>query len=273
VLLPLALLRRRIRLGEVRCEGQHQREAVRGGGDGLAERRIHHDDAARRGGRDIDIVDADAGAADHLEDLRTLENLRRDLGGGADGQAIEAVDGGGQAILVLAQVRLKIHLDAAIPEDLHGGGRERIGDEDSGRHCERPILSGPRRTGRAFGRRAPARPRALSVAVTPPLAGCPWCWRRPNPATALAPRRRRIPPSRRTRCAGPAAHRDSSRCRRRRLPFPAPMPWPWRRRPARRLTTRSPPDPRSGDTPTCSTGSPDRSPGKPPTASAPPNRQ
>ena len=39
---------------------------VLGGGDGVAERRVHDDDAL--GGRrlDVDVVDADAGAADHL---------------------------------------------------------------------------------------------------------------------------------------------------------------------------------------------------------------
>ena len=45
--------------------------------------------------------------------------------------------------------------------------------------------------------------------------------RRPSRATGRAPRYRRCRPSRRTRCAGPAGHRDSRRCHRRRLPFRA----------------------------------------------------
>ena len=42
--------------------------------------------------------------------------------------------------------------------------------------------------------------------------------RRPSRARAAAPRHRWSRPSRRTRCAGPAARRDSRRCRRRRPP-------------------------------------------------------
>ncbi len=38
----------------------------------------------------------------------------------------------GKLVLVLAEVGLEIDLDAAILEDLHGGGREGIGDENLG---------------------------------------------------------------------------------------------------------------------------------------------
>ena len=38
-------------------------------------------------------------------------------------------------LLVLAERGLEIDLDAAIPEDLHGGGREGVGDENAGSHC------------------------------------------------------------------------------------------------------------------------------------------
>ena len=37
------------------------------GGDRIAERRVHHDDAALGGGRHVDIVDADAGPADDAQ--------------------------------------------------------------------------------------------------------------------------------------------------------------------------------------------------------------
>ena len=75
-------------------------------------------------GRDVDIVDADAGAADHLQLLRLLEDLRRHLGGRADGEAVVVADDLGELVLVLAEVGLEVDLDAAILEDLHGGGRE-----------------------------------------------------------------------------------------------------------------------------------------------------
>ena len=54
----------------------------------------------------------------------------RHLGGRADGEAVEIADQLGELVLVLAELRLEIDLDAAILEDLHRGGRERVGDEN-----------------------------------------------------------------------------------------------------------------------------------------------
>ena len=56
----------------------------------------------------------------------------RHLGGRADGEAVVVADDLGELVLVLAEVGLEIDLDAAILEDLHGGGRQRIGDENFG---------------------------------------------------------------------------------------------------------------------------------------------
>ena len=91
---------------------------VLGGGDRIAERRVHHDDAARRGRRDVDVVDADAGAADDLQAFRLFQHLRGDLGRGADCEPVEAVDRLGKLVLVLAEIGLEVDLDAAILEDL-----------------------------------------------------------------------------------------------------------------------------------------------------------
>ena len=194
VLLPLAGLGGDIGLRDLARQRQHQRDRMLGGRDRIAERRVHHDDALGGRRRNVDIVDADAGAADHLEVLRLLEDLGRDLGGGADGETVEVADELGELVLVGAELGLEVDLDAAILEDLHGGGRERIGDENFGGHAS----------------------------VTPPSAAQPLCsWRRPSRATASAPRHRRARRSRRTRCASPAARRDRRRCRRRRPPSPA----------------------------------------------------
>ena len=38
----------------------------------------------------------------------------------------------GELVLVGAELRLEVDLDAAILEDLHGGGRQRVGDENFG---------------------------------------------------------------------------------------------------------------------------------------------
>jgi hypothetical protein len=50
-----------------RAEREHHGDGVLGRGDRVAEGRVHHDHAPRRRGFDIDVVDADAGAADDLE--------------------------------------------------------------------------------------------------------------------------------------------------------------------------------------------------------------
>ena len=105
----------------------------------------------RGGGRDVDVVDADAGAADHLEGLGAREDLRRDLGGRADGEAVVVADDRGELVLVLAELGLEIDLDAAILEDLDGGGRKVVGDEHagSGHWCILQDASSGRRERRA----------------------------------------------------------------------------------------------------------------------------
>ena len=45
-------------------ESEHHGDSVFGGGDGVAERRIHNDDAASRSAVDVDNIDADPGAVD-----------------------------------------------------------------------------------------------------------------------------------------------------------------------------------------------------------------
>src|SRR5262245_28589101 len=128
-----------------------------GGGDRVAERRVHYNDALGGGRRDVDIVDPDAGAPDHLEAFGALENLRRDLGGGADGEPVEAIDGRRELLLVLAEIGLEVDLKAAILEDLHGRRRQRIGNQNSGRHViySPSSCAGLTRASRLARRRAP----------------------------------------------------------------------------------------------------------------------
>ena len=139
VLLPLAGLCRGIGLRDLARQREHHRDRMLGGGDGIAEGRVHDDDALRRGGGNLDIVDADAGAADHLQVRGLFEDLGRHLGGGADGKAVIIADDGGELILVLAEVGLEIDLDAAILEDLHGGGGQGIGNENAGSGHGAPL--------------------------------------------------------------------------------------------------------------------------------------
>ena len=132
VLLPLAGLGRGVGLRNFARQRQHQRDGVLGGRDRIAERRVHHDDALGGGGGNFDIVDADAGAADHLQPRRLLDDLGGRLGRRADGEPVIVADDLGELVLVLAEIGLEVDLDAAILEDLHGGGRERVGNENFG---------------------------------------------------------------------------------------------------------------------------------------------
>ena len=123
VLFPFAGLGRQIGLGNLAGEREHQCDRMFGGGDRIAKRRIHHDDAFRGGGGNVDIVDADSRAADHFQPLRALEKFGGDLRRRTNGKAIETADDAGELVLVLAEARLKIGLDAALLEDGDGGGR------------------------------------------------------------------------------------------------------------------------------------------------------
>ncbi len=139
------------------------------------------------------------------------------------GEAVVVADDLDQ--LVLGKAGLHVGVDAARPEDVDGGGRELVGDENAGGHGSwSPLDQGRRRGGT---RRSSARSgqRAVRRRV----------WRRPSRARASGPPdRRRLDGRRRTRCASPAARRDSRRCRARRLPSPAGRRASWRTRPGPR---------------------------------------
>ncbi len=77
VLFPFAGLGRDIGLGNLPGEREHHSDRMFGGGDGIAERRIHHDNPLRRGGGNIDIVDADPGATDHFQFDRAVREVWR----------------------------------------------------------------------------------------------------------------------------------------------------------------------------------------------------
>ena len=63
-----------MRLRDVARERDEQADRVLGGGDDGRLGRVRDDDAAARGGLDVDVVDTDAGAADHLQ--RSARSIR-----------------------------------------------------------------------------------------------------------------------------------------------------------------------------------------------------
>jgi hypothetical protein len=75
IILPFAGLGRGIGVRDLARGHKHQGDCMFGCGGGIAERRIHHDDALCGRRRDIDMVDANAGATDDSELRRLFENL------------------------------------------------------------------------------------------------------------------------------------------------------------------------------------------------------
>src|SRR5439155_376182 len=89
---PLARLHRGIRLRDVAGEREQHRDRVLGGRDVAPAGGVHDDDAALGGGVDVDVVDADAGPADHAQHVGTGEVLGRHLGAAAHDESVEAAD-------------------------------------------------------------------------------------------------------------------------------------------------------------------------------------
>src|SRR5262249_52662459 len=82
--------------------------------------RVGHDDAALAGRGHVDVVDADAGAADHAQVVRALDQLRVGLGGRADQHPVVAADALQQ--LVAAPVGAEIDVEALAQHvDARGG--------------------------------------------------------------------------------------------------------------------------------------------------------
>ena len=74
------------------CRAQHDDLADHQLGDaaGVAERRVEHRDAAPARGRQIDLVGADAEAADRHQLVRLAQHLVRKLGARADAEHVDA---------------------------------------------------------------------------------------------------------------------------------------------------------------------------------------
>jgi hypothetical protein len=133
---PLPLAQRGVGGRDVPGSGQQQRDGVLGGADDVRGRGVDDQHAALGGGRDVDVVQPDAGPGDHLELGRGRERLGVDLGGRADehgrGLGERREEGGAVGAVDVAD------LDVAA-EHLQNAGGELFGDQDDGR--------GPRHSG------------------------------------------------------------------------------------------------------------------------------
>ena len=107
--LPLAALQRRVCLRDVARLREHHRDRVLGRRDDVRLRRVRDDDALLGGRRHVDVVDADPGAADHLQALRALDHVGRQLRGRADHDRVVVGDRAGQ--LLLRHVGAHVHVE------------------------------------------------------------------------------------------------------------------------------------------------------------------
>ena len=101
-----------------------------GGRHRIAEGRIHDDDPARGSGGEVDIVDADAGAADRLETRRGREQRLVHTGGRAHREPVIGADARRQR--VGRETRGDIGGDAPGLEHGDRAVAQRIGDQDAG---------------------------------------------------------------------------------------------------------------------------------------------
>ena len=142
--LPLTAAQRAVGAGDVASEGDEQGEGVLGGGDGVAAGRVHDDDAALGGGVEVDVVDARAGARDHLQAVRVREGVGRDLRLAAHDEALVASER--LAELVRGQARAHVDIGALLQQGdaFIGDG---VGDEDAGAGRRFGHGAGSRKTG------------------------------------------------------------------------------------------------------------------------------
>ena len=90
--IPLALLHRLVGDGDVAAHRKHHRHRMLRRRDRIAARRIDDDDAARRRRRHVDVVDADASAADDLELRRLVDDVLRHFRCRAHDNGLEIAD-------------------------------------------------------------------------------------------------------------------------------------------------------------------------------------
>ena len=122
--LPAALLERCVCLGDVARERHHQPDGLLRGRHHGRLGRVRNNDASPGGRLDVDVVDADPGAPDHLQVRGTLDQIGRELRRRANHDRVVAVDDlleGRYLVVVDLELRL---------EQIDPGIRDRFANED-----------------------------------------------------------------------------------------------------------------------------------------------
>ncbi len=223
--LPGVLAQRRVGGGDLPGRGQQQRQRMLGGAVDVRRRRVDHQHAARGGGVDVDVVQADAGAGDDLQLGRGGQHLGVDGGGRAHQQRVGFRHRGQQLLSVGAvdpadfylvaqggdgrfgqfvgdQYNRQTHADSLMGCIDMVGGRSQRGRHRRRQRAQRPGGRRHLRQGRSVGagRRGPADARAAvpapcadpefpGVATTSARRCTRWRWRRrSSPSSTCAAR-------------------------------------------------------------------------------------
>ncbi len=115
--------------GDEAGDGHEQGDGLLGGADGVAAGRVHDDDALARGGGDVDVVHADAGAGDGPQLAGAFEQLGGQGGAAADDDAVGGLEGGLQ-LGALEAVAL-VEFEAGLAQQVEAGGFQFVADEDA----------------------------------------------------------------------------------------------------------------------------------------------
>ena len=121
------------------CEREHHRNGVFGGGNRIAEGRIHHDNTARGGAGDIHIINANASAAHHFQARCSFQHFPRHLGGGTHRKPIILANNGAE--FRWRQAGFHIGFNATLTKNRDRGRAEFVGDQNARHGAYAPAIS------------------------------------------------------------------------------------------------------------------------------------
>ena len=137
--LPLTVGQGRAGGNDIAGRGQQKRDGKLSGTDDVRGGRIDDHHAGLGSGLDVDIVEANPGASDHLEVLRCCNRLRIDHGGRTHEDRVDVSDGRQQGRPVRSVARDDLEVGA---EGLDRGRGQLFGDENAGLGHARSLPRG-----------------------------------------------------------------------------------------------------------------------------------
>ena len=129
VAVPLAFTKRERRLRDHAERGEHQRDRLLSGCEGVCRRRVHDRELTSGRGRDVDVVDASACANDELHGRSLLDQLLGECRRRADHDAVVAADHAGELFGGRRLADFDFEIAGGL-EDINAFFGQAVGDED-----------------------------------------------------------------------------------------------------------------------------------------------